>query len=80
MTERQVKIRMTKLQKLIEELEHLKGGNLTNAGMAHADDLKEKINKIQRELTEEKFLPIYPAYLYDTESGAYKSFPEREVE
>lgn len=43
MTERQVKIRMTKLDKLIQELELL-----NNSGVAktiYANKLKEKINK-----------------------------------
>lgn len=75
MTERQVKIRMTKLDKLIQELELL--NNSGAAKTIYANELKEKINKIQKELTEDTTAPIYPAWLYDVESGAYKKFPRK---
>lgn len=76
MTERQVKIRMTKLDKLIQELELLDNNGTTET--IYADDLKEKINKIQKELLADTTAPIYPAYLYDVESKTYKHF-EREI-
>lgn len=75
MTERQVKIRMTKLNKLVDELELLKDSKENNT--AYADSLKEKIKKIQKELIEADTLPTFPVYLYDVESGDYKPFPER---
>lgn len=73
MTERQVKIRMTKLDKLIHELDYFR--DTKDFDTKYADDLKEKINKIQKELTEDTTAPIYPAYLYDVESGEYAPFP-----
>lgn len=78
MTERQVKLRMTKLDKLTQELEFLNDSG--TAKSEYLDELKEKIVKIQKELIEDTTAPIHPAYLYDVESGAYKRFPEREVE
>ena len=75
MTERQVKIRMTKLNKLIHELDYFRDTGDWNT--KYADDLKEKINKIQKELTEDTTSPIYPAYLYDVESGGYTEFSRK---
>ncbi len=73
MTERQVKIRMTKLDKLIHELDYFRDTGDFNT--KYADELKEKINKIQKELTEDTTAPIHPAFLYDVESGEYTTFP-----
>ena len=75
MTERQVKIRMTKLEKLTNELEFLKNAGSFNT--KYADEIKEKINKIQKELTEDTTSPIYPAFLYDVESGSFTPFSEK---
>lgn len=75
MTERQIKIRITKLTKLIKELEVL-NNNGTGETM-YADNIREKINKIQKELVEGG-LPIYPTYLYGIESGACAPFWKRK--
>lgn len=78
MTERQVKIRMTKLDKLIHELDYFRDTGDWNT--KYADVLKEKINKIQTELLKENELPLYPAYIYDTESGEYKEFEKARLD
>lgn len=77
MTERQVKIRMTKVGKLIDELEMLKDNDMGDT--EHTNDIKAKINKIYDELLKEKHLPIAPAFIYDTESGAYTTFEEARL-
>lgn len=71
MTEIQANIEMAKLKGLIDELDCLR--NSGKADTEDADAFKEEINKIQMELTGDGGAPIYPAYLYDVESGAYKS-------
>ncbi len=72
MTEIQARIKMAKLKGLIDELDFLRNSGKTDT--EDADVFKEEIIKIQRELTEDGDAPIYPAYLYDVESGAYKSY------
>ena len=73
MTEIQAKIKMAKLKGLTDELELLRNNDKADA--EYSDVLKKEINKIQNELTADANAPIYPAYLYDVESGAYKAFP-----
>lgn len=78
MTERQVKIRITKVGKLIDELEKLKDNDMGDT--EYANDIKAKINKIYDELLKEKHLTIYPAFIYDTESGEYKAFEKARLD
>ena len=72
MTEIQAKIKIAKLKGLIDELELLRNNGKADTEYSYA--LKKEINKIQNELTADANAPIYPAYLYDVESGAYKSY------